>query len=59
LEGFEEGQYEEETLEKKHVVENEAEEHVQLVDFEEKEGSCEEETLKNKHVMENDVEELV
>jgi hypothetical protein len=39
LEDFEEDGYYEETLEEKHEVENEAEEHVQLVDFEEKEGS--------------------
>jgi hypothetical protein len=39
VENFEEeGYYEEETLEKKHMVENTAEERVQLVDFEEKEG---------------------
>jgi hypothetical protein len=37
LEDFEEeGKYDEETLEKKHMVESEAEEHVQLVDFENK-----------------------
>jgi hypothetical protein len=45
-------------LENKHVEENDAEQLVQLVDFEE-EGQCEEETLKNEHVEENDVEELV
>jgi hypothetical protein len=33
-----EGYNEEETLEKKHVVENDVEEVVQVVDFEEKEG---------------------
>jgi hypothetical protein len=50
--------YEEETLEQKHVVENEAEELMQLVYFEE-EGQCEEGTLENEHVVENDIEELV
>jgi hypothetical protein len=45
-------------LENEHVEENDAEELIQLVDFEE-EGKCEEETLKNEHVEENDAEELV
>jgi hypothetical protein len=35
LDDFEEEGWYEETLEKKHVVENEVEEHVQLLDFEE------------------------
>jgi hypothetical protein len=39
------------------VEENDAEELVQLVDFE-VEGQCEE-TSENEHVRENDVEELV
>jgi hypothetical protein len=45
-------------LEKKHVVENETEERVHLVDFEDKE-ECEEETLENENVVENDAEDLV
>jgi hypothetical protein len=39
------------------VEENDAEELVQLVDFDE--GWCEEETMRNDHVEENDDEELV
>jgi hypothetical protein len=38
------------------VVENDVEELVQLVDFEE--WHCEEETLKQQHVVQNDAEEL-
>jgi hypothetical protein len=45
-------------LEKKHVVENEVEEHVQLADFEEKQGSVRR-RLENEHVVENGAEELV
>jgi hypothetical protein len=40
------------------VEENNAEEIVQLVDFEE-EGYCKKETLENEHVEENDADELV
>jgi hypothetical protein len=40
------------------VEENDFEEPIQLVDFEE-EGYCEEQTLENEHVDENDAEELV
>jgi hypothetical protein len=43
-------------LENEHVEENDAEELVQLVDFEE-EGQCEE-TSENDHVEANDAEEL-
>jgi hypothetical protein len=43
-------------LKQLHVVENDVEELVQLVDFEE--WHCEEETLKQQHVVQNDAEEL-
>jgi hypothetical protein len=45
-------------LENECVEENDDEELVQLVDFEE-EGLCEEETIENEHAEENNVEELV
>jgi hypothetical protein len=44
-------------LENEHVEENDVEELVQLVDFED-EGYCEE-ASENEHVEENDAEELV
>jgi hypothetical protein len=45
-------------LENERVEENDDEELVQLVDFEE-EGFCEEETIENEHAEENNVEELI
>jgi hypothetical protein len=45
-------------LENEHVKENIAEEHVQLVDFEE-EGYYKHDTLETDHVEENVVDELV
>jgi hypothetical protein len=45
-------------LENEHVKENDDEELIQLVDFEE-ERWCEEETSENEHVEENAAEELV
>jgi hypothetical protein len=45
-------------LEKEDVVENDAEQVVQVVDFEEK-GQFEEETLEKEDMAENDTEEVV